>query len=390
MSSDSRREVMQYLDRRREETVELLRELLVRFSPSGEEQEVARFIAGWLLDAGFADTKIDQVNNVVSRLPGAEDGFTLLYNGHIDVVPVGDRSLWPHDPLQAPVVDGKVVGRGACDMKGSVAAMMVAADTIRKMNVPLKGNLVLTMVGREEGGQQEGTRYCIEEHGLKPDLAIIGEATNLNLCLGSRGRIIVEIKVKGRSAHAANSSRGVNAILQMSKLIQRIGRMSLPEHEILGKTTQTITIITCSPGQLNMVPDLCTITIDRRIAPGDSLEKTRGEFEAVVDEINSEDDTFEAEVETGKYAAPGYRPPGKETVEALCSSIRSATGREPQVTRYIFGTDGSYLAPVAGIPWFGFGPGDEANAHTVNDHVEIEDLMAAAKAYAHFILDFLS
>ena len=381
--------VLNSIDRRRDELVELLRKLITIPSPSGEESAVAQFIADTLTGFGFQDVTVDSLSNVICTVKGSGGGPTLLYNGHIDVVPVGDIDRWPADPREAPVIDNKVTGRGACDMKGSVAAMIIAADALKKAGVSLKGDLVLTMVGREESGLQEGTRYTIEKGGLKPDIALIGEATNMDLCLGSRGRIVVEVSVHGKLAHAANASVGVNAVVKMQKMVDAITQMKLPVHEILGRTTQTITDISCKPGQINMVPDLCTVTIDRRISPGESMEKTKAEFQAVIDALKEKDPEFSAEVETGKFARPGYMPPEEETVSLLQDAARIASGKRPEIKRYIFGTDGSYLSGVADIPWFGFGPGNEANAHTVNDHVDIDELTAASKAYAMFVLELL-
>jgi acetylornithine deacetylase/succinyl-diaminopimelate desuccinylase family protein len=387
--ADVKNKILGILETRKNETVELLRTLIRTPSPSGQETEIARVIAETLRGLGFRDVAVDALSNVVCRVGGRAGKPALLYNGHTDVVPAGDISRWSVNPADAPIVNGKIIGRGACDMKGSIAAMIIAADSVRRAEIPLGGDLILTMVSREEGGLQEGTKHTIEAGGLRPDIALIGEATNLNLCLGSRGRIVVEVKVKGRLAHAANASRGVNAVVNMQKLIDAVGRMSLPTHEILGPTTQTITNITCSPGQINMVPDLCTITIDRRISPGDSLEKVKAEFQDVIDGLKRENPEFSAEVDTGKLAVPGYKPPDPEVLARLSNAAALVLGKRPLTTRYIFGTDGSYLSGTADIPWFGFGPGDEANAHTVNDHVKMEDLVTASKVYAMFILELL-
>lgn len=388
--SDTKENVLKILDDGRDETVELLRGLIMTPSPSGEEKAVAELIAKRLAGFGFEKVEVDELHNVICKIDGSHGSPALLYNGHTDVVPLGDVSLWPADPRKAPIVDDKIIGRGACDMKGSVAAMMMAADAVKKAGIKLKGNLILTMVTREEGGLQEGTKHTIERGGLKPDIGLIGEATDLDLCLGSRGRIAVDVSVKGKSSHAANPSRGINAIAKMSRMIDAIEKMELPTHEILGPTSQAITNITCQPGQLNMVPNQCTISIDRRIAPGDSLKKTKAEFRAVIDQIRARDPEFDADVETGKFAIPGYKPPEESVIESLQESAKYVLGRSPKISHYIFGTDGSYLSGVANIPWLGFGPGDEANAHTVNDHVMIDDLVAAAKVYAMFIVELLS
>jgi len=387
---DLKDNVLRILDARRNETVELLRELIRTPSVTGEEKQVAELIARKLQDSGLKDVRIDGAGNVICKITGSDKGPILLYNGHIDTVPVGDRSLWQFDPFGAEIVEGRIVGRGACDMKGSLAAMMMAVDAIRRVNVKLKGSLILTMVVREENGLQEGTKYAIEKGNLRPDVALVGEATNLNISLGSRGRIGVDIAVKGKSAHASNPSRGVNAITKMTKMIEAISNMELTTHEFLGTTTQAITNINCQPGQLNIVPNLCAISIDRRIIPGDSLEKTKAEFRALVDKLKAGDPKFYADVETGKLAPPAYTSPEEPVVKVLQDSAEQVLERKPELSKYTFGTDASYMCTVARIPTIGFGPGDETNAHSVNDHVNIDDLIASSKVYAIFAINLLS
>lgn len=378
------------LDDLREETVEFLRELIMTSSPSGEEKAIAELIGKKLKDCGFEDIQIDRMQNVVCKIKGSSGHPTFLYNGHTDVVPLGDLGLWPVDPLKAPVIDGKIYGRGACDMKGSVAAMIMAAYALKEAGVELKGDLILTLVSQEELGLQGGTKYVIEEHGLKPDIALIGEPSNLNICLGCRGRIIVEVSVKGKSSHSAYPSKGINAINKMNKMIDAASHMKLPSHDVLGPTTQAITNITCKPGELNMIPSLCAITIDRRMVPGDSMEKTESEFSAVIDHLKTVDPDFDAHVKASRLVLPGYQPPEKSILHSLQESAKIVLGKSPRMTNYLFGTDGSYISNFAHIPWFGFGPGSETDAHTVNDHVRIDDLIASAEVYAQFIIALLS
>ena len=153
-------------------------------------------------------------------------------------------------------------------------------------------------------------------------------------------------------------------------------------HEILGPTTQTITNIACQPGQLNMVPNLCCISIDRRIVPGDSLEKTKTEFRAVIDELKAKDPEFDADVEVGKLTLPTHVSPQEPVVSVLQRAAQYVMGKSPRLSKYTFATDATYLGPIAKIPTVGFGTGDEANAHSVNDHVKIDDLVVASKVYA--------
>jgi len=358
-------------------------------SITGTEKQIAELIAFKLKEYGLDNIKIDAMGNVIAKIMGNNNGPTLLYNGHMDTVPVGDLSQWENNPFGAGIVDNKIFGRGACDMKGSIAAMMAAVQAIKAADLKLNGNLILTMVVKEENGLQEGTKYTIEQGGLKPDIALVGEATDLNVSLGSRGRIGVDITVKGKSAHASDPSRGINAIIKMAKMIEAISSMKMASHEFLGKTTQAVTNISCQPGQLNMIPYLCSMSIDRRIIPGDSLEKTKSEFQIVLNRLKENDPEFDAEVVTDKFAPPAYTPPKEPSVKVMLNSFEQVISRKPKLSKYTFGTDACYLNAIAGIPTIGFGPGDEVNAHSINDHVKIDDLIIASKVYALFVIDLL-
>ena len=138
------------------------------------------------------------------------------------------------------------------------------------------------------------------------------------------------------------------------------------------------------------MPNVCSISIDRRIIPGDSLEKTKAEFRALIDRLKAEDPEFDADVETGKLAPPAYTSPEEPAVKVLQDSAGQVLGTKPELSKYTFGTDACYLCAVARIPTIGFGPGDETNAHSVNDHVSIDDLIASSKVYAVFAINLLS
>jgi putative selenium metabolism hydrolase len=388
--SNIKDQVLKTLSDKKEKTIELLRELIRTKSITGEEREIADLIARKLKIFGFEDVRIDGVGNVICKVVGSNEGPTLLYNGHMDTVPAGEGSLWKYDPFAAEIVNNTIVGRGACDMKGSIAAMMMAVDAIRRADVKLKGIFILTMVVKEENAMEEGTKYTIEEDGLKPDIALVGEATNLNISLGARGRIEVDILVRGRSAHASDPLRGINAISKMTKVITAIPRMKLPRHGFLGSATQAVTNISCQPGRSNVIPNLCTVSVDRRVIPSETPEKIKADFLNVIEKIKLKDPEFDADVKIGKSTLPAYISPSDSVVKILQRSSMCVLSKKPKLSKYTFGTDASYLSAIAQIPTIGFGPGEEVNAHSVNDHVKIDDLVAASKVYASFIIDLLS
>jgi putative selenium metabolism hydrolase len=348
-------------------------------SMTGQEKAMGDLVEREMRESGFRDVRIDELGNVIGKT-GKGKGPKLLFNGHMDTVPVGDRSLWKVDPHSGELKDGRVWGRGAADMKGALAAMIAAAEALHTVNTKLNGNLIVTGVVLEENAALEGTRYTIEKDEIKPDYALVGEATGLNISLGSRGRMELEVTTRGRTAHASTPSKGVNAILGMVELIRLIEEMKLPRHEFLGDTTQAITNMTCSPGKANVIPDLCTLTIDRRTVPGEIPENVRKEFEDLFRRSSMPE--MKADMRVTKNAPPAYVSPDNIIVKTASEAVASVIGKTPELTKYKFGTDASYLSTIARIPTVGFGPGDETMAHSPNENVPIDEVIVAAKVYA--------
>jgi len=380
-------DILKHIEKRKDKTISLLQGLVRTQSFTGEEKAAAELIAREMKTIGLTDVRIDGLGNVIGEI-GEEKGPLLLYNGHMDTVPTGDRNLWQMDPYSGEVKDGKVWGRGSCDMKGALAAMLSAAEALNATNAALKGKLVITGVVLEENAALEGTRYTIEKDELKPDYALVGEATGLNVSLGSRGRIELELTSKGMTAHASTPSKGINAILKMVRLVGLVEGMRLPTHEFLGDTSQAITNITCSPGKTNVIPDLCTVTIDRRIVPCETQERVQKEFEELFGRSGISGKEYGVRVV--KYAPPAYVPPDNAIVKAISNAAESVTGRTPGLVKYKFGTDASYLSTIAGIPTVGLGPGDETLAHSPNENVPTDEVITAAKIYAVLAARFLA
>jgi SAM-dependent methyltransferase len=183
---DITRSGLRTLNDRKDESVELLRDLIRTQSFTGGEREIADLIARKFKIFGFEDVRIDGAGNVICKLIGSGEGPTLLYNGHMDTVPAGDRSLWEFDPFAAEIVNNTIVGRGACDMKGSIAAMMMAAYAIRRADVKLKGILILTMVVKEENAMEEGVERRVEfKVGSAYSLPCEDHSIDLLLCINT-------------------------------------------------------------------------------------------------------------------------------------------------------------------------------------------------------------
>jgi succinyl-diaminopimelate desuccinylase len=166
----------------------------------------------------------------------------------------------------------------------------------------------------------------------------------------------------------------------MVELIPLIEEMKLPRHEFLGDTTQAITDLTCSPGKSNVIPDLCTLTIDRRTIPSEIPENVQKEFQELFGRSSMPE--IRAEMRVTKNAPPAYVPADSVFVKTAPEAVASVMGKNPELSKYKFGTDASYLSTIARIPTVGFGPGDEMMAHSPNENIPVDEVIIAAKVYA--------
>ena len=220
--------------------VQLAQKLVRAESPSGRESPAAHVLIEAFEALGFDEAYIDNAGNAVGTLRRG-DGPTVMLNGHIDTVPIGDEELWPHPPLSGDIVDGRMWGRGACDMKSALACMVYAAKDVMD---EIAGTLMVTGVVQEEVGGL-GARFLGET--LQADVVILGEPSKLRLMLGHRGRVEVEVKLPGKIAHAAKNELGDNALYRASHLLTQLEELELPSGGPLGSSTLTPTQLTSFP-----------------------------------------------------------------------------------------------------------------------------------------------
>ena len=252
-------------------------------SVSTQEGEVARLLVEEMERAGFAEVTIDRMGNVIGRI-GPQEGPKLLYDAHMDTVDVGDPSAWKRDPFAGEIQGGVLYGRGACDMKGALAAMVYAGKAIVEGGFTLGGGLYVVGVVQEEPCEGLAIQHVIEREGLRPNWVVLGEATNLQLSRGQRGRIEFRITVRGRSCHASRPERGVNAIYEAARVIVGLELLApqLNRDSFLGKGSITVTEINSTSGSRNAVPDSCTLYVDRRLTVGETETKALAELRQVL------------------------------------------------------------------------------------------------------------
>lgn len=379
-------EVLRLIDR--DEVARLTSEL-VRFptvNPPGEERQIAEFIASWLekrhIDASLLEEVPGRTNVealVEGELPG---GKTLVLNGHTDVVPAGNG--WTRDPFGGEVAHGRVYGRGAADMKGGLAAMMVAAAALRGARARLAGRLVLQAAADEEVGGPIGTGYMVRR-GLRADLAIVGEPTDLEVCVCHKGVIRFEVTVFGRSAHSSVPWEGESAILAMNVIVDAFRRYGERlargrAHPLLGVPTVNVGLIQGGVA-VNFVPDRCTIVAERRLVPPETVE---GEVRAVEELVASAAKKAHARYELvfRSRSMSSDASAASEKIAMVLDAAGKVRRRHAVAKGFLATCDARFLSNDAGIPTFVFGPGRLANVHAPDEFVETSQLERAARVYA--------
>jgi putative selenium metabolism hydrolase len=383
----------------RDALIGFLQDLVRIPSPSTQEGKVAQRLAEEMQRVGFEVTT-DRTGNVIGRI-GSGLGPKLLYNGHMDTVSVTNPGSWLRDPYGAEIEEGVLYGLGACDMKGALAAMVYGVKALVDADVKLGGDLYVVGVVQEEPCEGLAMRVLVEEEGLRPDFVVLGEATNLQISLGQRGRIELKVTAQGRSCHASAPERGENAIYAAARLIFGVELLAprLANDAFLGQGSLSITQIESTSASRNAVPDRCAFYIDRRLTMGETEAKALAEIQSIIAR-----EGVKAKVEVTEYRAisyTGYQCKGKEycpawvmaedhpLVQAVARAVKQTLGYKPRAGKWDFSTDGVYTMGVAGIPTVGFGPGEERYLHTVDDQVRLADVVKAARVYAQLAVEVL-
>ena len=379
---------------------------LVRIpSLSGEEKAISEKLIAAMKTAGFHAVWTDRVGNVIGRYGDRNrdrnSGPTVLYNGHMDTIAVEDRAAWTHDPFGGIIEDGVLCGRGAVDMKSGLAAMVYGVKLLADAGVELGGQLYVAFVVQQEPSEGAAVRILIEEEGIQPDFVVLGEPTNLGVYTGQRGRIELRVTTHGHASHAAAPEHGVNAIYAAARIVFGVELLAtqLLSDPTLGKGTIAVTEIASSGDSCNVIPDRCTMTIDRRLTLGETEVRAIAELEQIIrrEDVQADISTVMYDMTSySGYALKGrkYRPPWlmPEDASLVRTTLRAAEhalGTRPRLGVWQFSTDGAYTMGTAGIPTVGFGPGEERYAHATDEQVKIADIALAARTYAQLAIDLL-
>lgn len=359
-------------------------------SITGSEQEVISVLSAEMKKLGYDRVRVDETGNLIGSIEGEKDGPTILLDGHCDTVDANPPD-WKHAPWAAEIENGRLYGRGAADMKGSLAAMIHAAAAIDRSR--LAGRIAISATVTEENVEGGSLRSVVE--AVHPDYVVIGEATELNLNRGGRGRAEIQVSTFGRSAHSSSPSAGRCAVTDMMRVLQAIQNHKDPVDPFLGAGSMVLTDIISEPypGH-SVIPYRCRVTYDRRLLPGETntgiIEVLRTlpgleDIQYEVGLVTQEERTHTGVVLEGEKFFPAWIFPEAHPFVTAAKRGLEAEGLTPRIGGYRFCTNGAYCAGVMGIPTVGFGIGREEDAHIADESIAVADLLTAARGYQGII-----
>jgi succinyl-diaminopimelate desuccinylase len=379
-------------EKRKEELIELVQKLVRIKSLSGDKKNLSQI--GELLACEMRETDLEVdlleaeegLTNVVGRHKGSKDAPRILFNGHTDVVPVQNLDVWEVDPFSAEMKNGRIYGRGACDMKGGLAAMIIAYKVLLSVFPEFSGNLILTATVDEEIGGFKGMKYIVDQ-GISADMGIVCEPSNFMITNVCKGLLWLRLITKGKSAHGSMPEKGVNAIYKMSKVLTLLERyrFKVPTHAMLGDPTISVGSIKGGT-KPNVIPDRCESEIDVRYLPSQSHKDVMAELKKQIEGLKREDHQIEAELELIRYRTSVEIKKEEPVVTLIADALRKVIQKEPQYKGMPSPGDSEYLVR-AGVPSVMFGPGTEELCHVDNEWISVDDLVTGVKIYALIMMN---
>lgn len=351
------------------------------------------------LGVGYVRQTVEPLrDNIVARLDGDRSplsgGSVLLLEAHQDTVPTDGMTI---DPWSPRVSDGRLYGRGSCDIKGGMTAMLGAFERLARERPAGMPTIVIACTVNEEHGYTGATALCRLWSGeanaiipRRPDGAVVAEPTNLNVVVAHKGAVRWRLKTHGRASHSSRPQLGDNAIYKMALVISSLRRYAnefapnLPEHRLCGRVTLSVGTI-AGGVSVNTVPDVCTIEIDRRLLPGETWESGYRQVIGYLADDPQIDFPIEHEPPylCGSPLADTHNASLAEQLRAASALVRPASG----VIGVPFGTDAAAIS-ASGVPSVVFGPGSIDQAHTCDEWLPLDELELASDALYRFAREF--
>lgn len=412
-----KQKVVQEVEEKKDELLELCSQLIQINSenPPGDSTEISQFIEKYLHQFGLeaeVHEAAEKQFNMISRY-GNEGGKRLIYCGHTDVVPAGNRAKWDFDPFGGEIRDGFLLGRGASDMKAGLGGLIFATALLKRMQIDLPGEVILAIVPDEETGGEYGVPWLLEQGLIKGDGCLIAEPSSMyNPTLGQKGSYWFSLEVFGQPGHGSLSPIiGHNAIVDMMRALERIQTVFDLKIEIPEETVELVEIskrymrevetekepyqgildhISCNIGVIkggtkaNVVPESCRVEIDCRLPFGAKEEEVTAYLVSELDKLGIQ---YEM-TRFGIKSEANYTLPSDPICQAIVHNIQEISGHEAYGVMQWASSDARHFRAY-GIPVLQYGPAHLSTIHGYNERVEVEKVILAAKVYAAAIIDFL-
>ena len=380
-------------------------------NPPGDVSEISGFIEDYLSEEGIMVERHEPAKgriNLIARI-GGKSGKELIFNGHMDVVPAGDRSRWRFDPFLGEIKDGYILGRGASDMKGGLAGIIYAFRKLAKYEKELGGRLTLACVSDEETGGEYGTKYLVSRGIAVGSAALIAEPTGLDLInIGEKGALWMKITVYGKPAHGSLSPYfGESAILKAADLMKELLKVTelrprVPEElkavveeskhigeqiikvKNIGRILDRLSInfgVVRGGTKINVVPEKCELEVDIRVPIGMRSEEVSAYVEKTVSR-------YGGRVSYIGRSEANHTPPSAEIVKVAKSNVSQIIGVEPKLFVQWASSDARYYR-LRGVPTIHYGPAEAGVIHGYDEMVKAEDVVKACMVYAAIALDYL-
>ncbi len=417
MSQVTRESLHQLAKERSGELVQLVSDLIriPSENPTGTQRDVVNFVEAYLKDAGIAYEEVGENPEfpcVVAKM-GSDEGFSVILNGHLDVVPAGDRAQWDFDPFCGTVTDKQILGRGTSDMKAGVAGLLFAMRILKESGVELKGNIRLHLVSDEESGGEYGSSWlCDNGYAEQADACLIAEPTSSDdIEIGQKGGLHIILKASGKSAHGSlGGFKGDNAIVKLAKVLDKMsllttieGHFKESQQHALENSIRTTEEKVGEPGsgevirhvsanvgiiqggtRPNMVPDYCEAVVDVRLPIGVEHQEIEDMMAKIVADSGVDGISYDM-----LWKSDGnYTDEDAVIVQTVKKNAEAVWGIEV-IPAYQWASSDARVYREKGIPTIQYGPANTEGIHSYNENVDIEDVVNAGQIYVLSLCDML-